>query len=203
MPPFVPPVGPVLGLFKSVYFVYVSPLFLAVVWAVMEKKKGLLPLIFPLIFPRSFGWPMSHLRGLFSRLPSVRVFSCFSLLQAKEKISRFRAFRWWPSGGRALGPSGGFWAPLVVLSGVLSGVWFLFRFPSLEAWFSFGLFRAFDRAKIPPTFHGFFHGKRQILGPEKQSQKQSQKDEKRGFLCAILCARKPPSSPWSGVSSRR
>lgn len=134
----------------------------------MEKKKGLLPLILPLIFPR--GWPV-----------------CFASC----------AFR---GGPRVVGPSG-----LRVASGPL---WWLSRgffrgfgfsrFPSLEAWFSFGLFRAFDRAKIPPTFHGFFHGKRQILGPEKQSQKQSQKDEKRGFLCAILCARKPPSSPWSG-----
>ncbi len=125
MPPFVPPVGPVLGLFKSVYFVYVSPLFLAVVWAVMEKKKGLLPLILPLIFHR--GWPF-----------------CFASC----------AFRWWPSGGRALGPSGGFWAPLVALSGVLSGVWFLFRFPSLEAWFSFVLSCVLE-GPLPPRGRGY------------------------------------------------
>lgn len=109
---------------------------------------------------------------------------------------RFRAFRWWPSGGRALGPSGGFWAPLGALSGVLSGVWFLFRFPSLEAWFSFGLFRAFNRAKIsPPPFLGFYHGKRQILGPEKQSQKQSQKDEKAGLSCVLSCVLEGPLPP--------
>lgn len=117
MPPFVPPVGPVLGLFKSVYFVYVSPLYFPLFLAVMEKKKGLL---------------FSPVGGLFASLPV-------------------------PLGGgpRVVGPSG--------LRGASGPLWWFFRgwfrgwgvrslafprFPSLEAWLSFGLFRVF----APPPF---------------------------------------------------
>lgn len=164
------PVGPVLGLFKSVYFVYVFPLFFplfwAVVWAVMEKKKGLLPLILPLIFPR--GWPF-----------------CFASC----------AFRWWPSGGRALGPSGGFWAPLVALSGVLSGVRFLFRFPSLEAWFSFGLFRAFNRAKISPPLSRVLSREKANFGPRKAEPEAEPERRKAGLSCVLSCVLEGPLPP--------
>lgn len=168
------PWGPFWGFLKVCILCMFSPLFWAVFWAVMEKKKGLLPLILPLIFPR--GWPV-----------------CFASC----------AFR---GGPRVVGPSG-----LLVASGPLwwlfrgffRGFGFSFASPRLKRGFLSGFFGLSIGLKYPPPFLGFYHGKRQILGPEKQSQKQSQKDEKRGFLCAILCARKPTSSPWSGVSSRR
>lgn len=83
----------------------------------------------------------------------------------------------------------------MVLSGVLSGVWFLFRFPSLEAWFSFGLFRVFT----PPHLSRVLSREKANFGPRKTEPETEPERRKAGLSCVLSCVLEgPPSSPWSG-----
>lgn len=100
-----------------------------------------------------------------------------------------------PRGGRALGPSRGFWAPLVVLSWVGFALSLSLASPRLKRGFLSGFFGYLP----PPLFSRVLSREKANFGPRKAEPEAEPERRKSGAFIALSCALESPLPPRGRV----